>query len=80
MNSKQRKRREYLIKKGYIKPEPESLKRSENGLRFEYPKCFDMPFIKFSSERRDKNIHPLFKDFYEGLTIEQQNQITVTNI
>jgi len=80
MNSKQRKRREYLISKGFIKSEPELLKRTEEGKQFTYPARLEIYFVKFSGEKRDHNEHPLFSDYYASLPTDIQNQITVTNI
>ena len=79
MNAKQKKK-EWLIKRGFLKPETTFLKRTESGQRFQYPSKLEISFVKFSSEQRDKNKQPLFSDFYSSLPTEQQNQITITNI
>lgn len=77
MNSKQRQRREYLLKKGFQVPPltPVEIKRTEDGIVYKYHPRFVIPFTKWSSEQRDKNISPLFKSFYDSLTEDERKEI-----
>ena len=80
MNSKQKARRKYLIKKGFI-PEPAiNLKRTENNIRYEYPTGLAVPFQKWSSQQWNVGKTPLFKEFYEQLAEEQKKEIIITNV
>lgn len=73
--------KEYLIKKGFLKPKDHStLSRSEGGKRYQYNVRIANKFAGWSTGQRDKGITPLFADFYKGLEQEFKEQITVTEI
>lgn len=77
MNSKQRQRREYLLRKGYHVPPPDpvEIKRTEDGIVYKYHPRFVIPFTKWASQQRDQNAQPLFKNFYDQLTEDERKEI-----
>ena len=82
MNSRQRKSREYLTKRGFIKPvdilKQSVYKRTEGNTRFEYGPSVANSFSGWQSVQRDFGRDASFQIFYDGLAEIYQNQITVT--
>lgn len=73
--------RRYLERKGFIKPKDHSsFSKSEEGVRYEYNDRIWNKFTKWSTKQRDDGKVPLFRDFYNELTPENKEQITVTQI
>lgn len=72
--------RRYLEKKGFLKPKPTSFSRSEEGMRYQYDNRIANKFAGWSSKQRDAGKIPTFRDFYNDLGRDDQNQITVTEI
>ena len=74
-------RRRYYERAGFIKPKDNStFSRSEDGKRYQYDNRIANMFTKWSSDRRDKGIMPMFGDFYSELKQEDREQIAVTEI
>lgn len=72
--------RRYLERNGFRKPKDNSFSKSEAGVRYEYNDRIWNKFTRWSTKQRDAGIAPTFKDFYNELTPENQEQIIVTQI
>jgi len=59
---------------------PSTYSRSEEGIRYQYDNRIANQFAGWSSKQRDAGQTPTFRDFYNELEPDDQNQITVTEI
>lgn len=77
MNSKQKQRRAYLLKKGLVKSPATTLKRTEAGKIYRYPVGLSLTYQAWFSKQLDEGRQPMFAAFIETLPDDLREKISI---
>jgi hypothetical protein len=59
-------------------PQIASFNLTQSGIRYEFDLTISAQFLKWSMQYRQKGLKPLFSDFYNELSNEDRNRVTLT--